>query len=110
LADACWIARRQTGPDLLGRVFVLRSHPVVWADLAVDLIQAETELKCLMRTMLRRVQRVAAGWSATFEREGGTHEIECRAIVDCSGDATVAQCVAPERSDMAAVVICIALP
>lgn len=93
---------RQTGPDLLGRVFVLRSHPVVWADLAVDLIQAETELKCLMRTMLRRVQRVAAGWSATFEREGGTHEIECRAIVDCSGDATVAQCVAPERLDMAA--------
>lgn len=91
----------QAGPDLMGRVFVLRSHPAVWAKLAVDLIEAETDLQCLRHTMLQSVQRVAAGWSAAIEREGGPTDMQCRAIVDCSGDATVARCVAPERSDMA---------
>ena len=92
----------QAGPDLMGRVFVLRSHPVVWANLAVDLIQAEVDLQGLMHTRLLHVQRVNEAWSATCERHGGTCEIECRAIIDCSGDATVAQCVAPECWDIAA--------
>lgn len=92
----------QTGPDLMGRVFVLRSHPAVWANLALDLTQAEADLHCLTRTMLLHVKREAAGWSVAAERDGSVMDLQCGAIIDCSGDATVAQHVSPEHSDMAA--------
>lgn len=92
----------QQKPDLMGRYYVLRSHPTVWASLALRLVQAEPLLRCLTQACLKQVSSGDGQWQVMIQHEGAPWAVQTSALIDCSGDATVARLFSPELAEVAA--------
>ena len=92
----------QAGPDLMGRYYVLRSHPAVWAALAARLVAAEPHLRCVTHAPLQQVSRETGQWQVMIHESGAPVDVQARALIDCSGDATVARLFAPELAETTA--------
>ena len=80
----------QTAPDLMGKVYVLRQHPSLFAGIADELCSTEpllTRLSGVEWTALRRV----GGWELEAAGKGARQVLAARALVDCTGDASGAR-------------------
>ncbi len=87
----------QSGPDLMGRVYVLRHQPQLLAQLATELCTAEPTLTVQTGAELKAVDRFDHGWRLTI----GNQALETKAIVDTTGDATVARCLGADHWQIA---------
>lgn len=81
----------QTQPDLMGRVYVLRQHPGIFAMLADRACAAESSLTRLSGTEWSGLKRVEDGWQVDFVSRGVLKTCRAKAVVDCTGDATGAR-------------------
>jgi FAD dependent oxidoreductase len=78
----------QSAPDLMGRVYVLRQHPDVWAELAATMVATETTLTLHTETELVGINQSASGWQLSLSR---SQLVTTQSVIDCSGDALVAR-------------------
>lgn len=81
----------QTQPDLMGRVYVLRQHPSLFANIADELLAAEPQLTRMSGLEWTALQKVSAGWTLGVAGKGCYQHYHTRALVDCTGDATGAR-------------------
>ena len=79
-------------PELMGRVFVIRHQPKIFAGLARELCANEPLLTVSSGVALNSVVSNAEGWSLSV----ADRPIATRTIVDTSGDATVARAFGSE--------------
>lgn len=80
--------RQRTGqstPDKIGKVYVLRQDPKVFADLALELTSAEERLNVLLKTPCLGIHRQDG-----FRLKTPAHTIQALALVDTSADAVSA--------------------
>ncbi|MCW1885824.1 FAD-dependent oxidoreductase [Luteolibacter flavescens] len=82
-------ATGEGGPVKMGRVWVLRQHPVEFVRIADDLLR-ESGVEVLFHTEALSVERDAGGWKAAVICRGQRREIHARTIIDASGDAVLA--------------------
>lgn len=83
----------QAAPDLMGRVYVLRHHPAVLAQLALDLCAKEPALTVQTQAELTAVARHGDDWRLTINGQA----VDTKAVVDTTGDAAVARCLGTEH-------------
>lgn len=82
----------QDGPNLEGRVYVLRHPPSLYAELANELCDREPHLQLRLETESHDVRRIGSEWHFDAVAPGAkVSRIRCRALVDTTGDAEVAQ-------------------
>ena len=81
----------QTAPDLMGKVYVLRQHPSLFAGIADELCSTEPLLTRLSGVELTAVRRVGGGWELEAAGKGARQVLAARALVDCTGDASGAR-------------------
>lgn len=86
----------QTEPDLMGRVYVLRQHPSLFARLADDLCRAEPNLTVLSGTEWTGLRPKSSGWELDLFTSGAASTVHANAVVDTSGDATGARLLGPQ--------------
>ncbi|HYF37361.1 MAG TPA: FAD-dependent oxidoreductase [Prosthecobacter sp.] len=91
----------QTGPDLMGRVYVLRQHPTLFAGLADELCRAEGNLKRVSGAEWVALTREDGGWRIEMMNQGLRRTLKCRAVVDTTGDATGARLLNPALCEQA---------
>lgn len=84
-------ATGQTAPDLMGRVYVLRQHPTLFAGIADTLCAAEPELTRLSGVEWTGLRGTDTGWELEVTGKGARQELRARALVDCTGDAAGAR-------------------
>lgn len=84
------LAATGQGPVRMGRVFVLPQHPVEFARIADELVQAESSLFCRLLSEVTRVVRDDDGWYLETLCRGKREAWKARALVDASGDAELA--------------------
>jgi 2-polyprenyl-6-methoxyphenol hydroxylase-like FAD-dependent oxidoreductase len=81
-------------PDLMGRVYVLRHHPAFLSTLFARLCAVEAQLTVWHDAQLVALTRQTHGsWRAAITREGQVHDFTTRAVIDTSGDASVARLI-----------------
>lgn len=81
----------QTAPDLMGKVYVLRQHPSLYAAIADDLCRAESSLTVLTGCEWTGLQPDDRGWQLKIHHRGVCQTLHARALVDTTGDATGAR-------------------
>lgn len=86
----------QTEPDLMGRVYVLRQHPSLFAALADDLCRAEPSLTVLSGTEWTGLRPSPHGWELDLYTAGSATTLSTAALVDTTGDATGARLLGPQ--------------
>ncbi|YCM46537.1 FAD-dependent oxidoreductase [Verrucomicrobiaceae bacterium 227] len=82
----------QTGPDKMGKVYVLRQNPKVFAEIALELTAAEEQLQVLFNTPCLGIER-----REDFQLQTPHQTIHARALVDTSADAVVADFLGATR-------------
>ncbi len=82
---------RQTAPDLMGRVYVLRQHPSLFASIADDLSAAESKLTRLSGAEWCGLKLLNCGWQVELISAGIRQTHETKALIDTTGDATGAR-------------------
>ncbi len=92
-------ATGQTGPELMGRVYVLRQHPSHFARIADDLCRAEPSLTLAADTEMVSIQQGEGCWKMELLCRGKTIHLTPRALVDTSGDAAVAHALRSPRQE-----------
>lgn len=85
----------QTAPDLMGKVYVLRQHPSLYALIADELCRAEPNLTILTGTEWTGLERAAQGWHLEVITRGARRSLRAKSLVDTSGDATGARLLQP---------------
>jgi len=85
----------QSAPDLMGRVYVLRQHPALYAQIADELCAAERNLTWMCGVEWSGLERAADGWSVQVVTRGTCVELRCKAVVDTTGDAIGARLLDP---------------
>lgn len=88
-------------PDLMGRVYVLRHDPAVFAALAARLCAAEHSLTVWTRAELVSLRREGAAWRFDIACADGTRAATAGSVVDTTGAATLAVWCAPESRTIA---------
>ncbi|MEN3942379.1 FAD-dependent oxidoreductase [Prosthecobacter sp. SYSU 5D2] len=86
----------QTAPDLMGKVYVLRQHPSLYAQIADELCRAESHLTVLSGsewTALRQGDQ--SGWELDILTSGHRQTLQAKALIDTTGDATGARLLNP---------------
>lgn len=87
----------QTRPDLMGRVYVLRQHPALFARIADELCAAEAGLTVVSGCEWTGLERADDGrWSLELVSRGRRHRLRSKALVDTTGDATAARLLNPD--------------
>ena len=86
----------QTAPDRMGRVFVLRQSPAHFASLAAELCDREPNLTRLHGWEWTGLQRTENGWQLELSNGHQRQQLNTRALVDATGDATGARLAHPE--------------
>jgi hypothetical protein len=86
----------QSVPDLMGRVYVLRQSPVLFATLADELCSAEKSLVRMNGVEWTGLRRVEAGWEIETRRDGTLERHFTKVLVDTTGDATGARFLGDE--------------
>ncbi|TDU81560.1 FAD dependent oxidoreductase [Prosthecobacter fusiformis] len=85
----------QTAPDLMGKVYVLRQHPSLYARIADEMCLAEPQLTVLSGTEWTGLKQGEAGWELDIITRGNCQELNAKALVDTTGDATGARLLNP---------------
>jgi len=86
----------QEAPDLMGKVYVLRQHPSLYAQMADELCRAESMLAVLSGTEWTGLKQTASGWELEVITRGAARTLSSKALVDTTGDATGARLVNPQ--------------
>jgi len=81
----------QSAPDLMGRVYVLRQHPSVFAHLADELCVAQKTLFRESGTEWCGLRPIDAGWDVELISRGVREFHQTKALIDTTGDATGAR-------------------
>lgn len=82
---------QQSAPDLMGRVYVLRQHPSLFASIADELCDAEPHLTRLSGTEWCGLRKQEKGWQVDLISGGMTQTHQTRTLIDTTGDATGAR-------------------
>ena len=90
------------GPELMGRVYVLRHEPRQLADLAAQLCAAEARLTVLWGAEVGQVTRHEGQWRVTVKSGGDAEEILAASLVDATGEALLTRWCSPESRAVAA--------
>lgn len=86
----------QSTPDLMGKVYVLRQHPSLYAQIADELCLAEPHLTVLSGTEWTGLQAAeSGGWILEVITRGTRRTLQAKALVDTTGDATGARLMNP---------------
>ncbi len=87
----------QAAPDLMGRVYVLRQHPSLFAIIADDLCAAQPSLTRLSGAEWTHLQaEKSGGWAVSLIAHGVTEQHHARVVIDTTGDATGARWLGAE--------------
>lgn len=78
------------GPVRMGRLDVLPHDPTALARVADDLIAETANLQCLLHAELISIAREGDHWRVTAASRGTRLEVRAIAVVDASGDGTLA--------------------
>ncbi len=89
----------QNQPDKMGRVYVLRQHPSLFALIADELCQAEASLTVMSGTEWTGLQADGSGWKLNIITRGANRELQTAALVDTTGDATGARLLGSDYHD-----------
>ena len=89
MADRMLRATGETGPVRMGRVWVLRQHPVEFARIADELL-SESGVEVLFHTEVLSASRESDGWSLEAVCRGQRKVFHSKALIDTSGDAVLA--------------------
>jgi hypothetical protein len=87
----------QHEPELMGRVFVLRHHPSMFAALAKQLCDAEPLLTVWTGTELVALKRESDLWHFAAYRTDGLAKATATSAIDTTGDATLARLLGKEH-------------
>jgi hypothetical protein len=82
-------ATGDSGPVKMGRVWVLRQHPVEFVRIADELLR-ESAVEVLFHSEALAATRDADGWTLEFVCRGQRRSVRAKALVDASGDAVLA--------------------
>jgi FAD dependent oxidoreductase len=98
IGTAMMQATGQSGPEQLGRVYVLRQHPRLFAQIAADLCARQPLLTCRFGMDWTALTQTAHGWQVTLQDETGqTEEHTSSALIDTTGNATGARFLGPQH-------------
>ncbi|MES2594500.1 MAG: FAD-dependent oxidoreductase [Verrucomicrobiota bacterium] len=86
----------QSAPDLMGRVYVLRQHPSVFAHLADELCAEEGNLTTMSGVEWCGLRELDQGWELDLCSRGLVEKHSAKALVDTTGDATGARFLGDE--------------
>jgi len=81
----------QSEPDRMGRVYVLRQHPALFAQLADELCGAEKALTRWSGVEWCGLERSEEGWKVRVASRGLPEQLTTKVLVDTTGDATGAR-------------------
>ncbi len=88
----CMMERtRQTEPDLMGRVYVLRQHPSLFACIADELCAAEPQLTRLSGAEWCGLKPRDDGWQIDLISCGTAQTHQTKTLIDTTGDAAGAR-------------------
>ena len=79
-----------SAPVRMGRVDVLPHDPVAYASLADDLVRETLNLQTMLHAEIHTVEQTDVGWRVHIISRGTRLVLEAAAIVDATGDATLA--------------------
>lgn len=85
----------QTKPDLMGKVYVLRQHPSLFAQIADELCLAEPNLTVLSGCEWIHLEKEADTWALGIITRGSRQTLHAKALIDTTGDATGARLAFP---------------
>ncbi len=91
VGEAMMERTHQMQPDLMGRVFVLRQHPSVFATLTDEWCAREPSLTRLSGAEWSGLTPTDDGWQIEYLSRGNRLRAQARSIVDTTGDATGAR-------------------
>jgi len=74
-----------SGPELMGRMYVLLQRPAAFARLADAMVRENSRLEVRLHTEL-----IAAGETISLACRGGLEQVRARVLVDATGDAALA--------------------
>lgn len=86
----------QSGPELMGKVFVLRQHPSLFAKIADELCTAEPNLTILSDSEWIALSHDEKTWHLDVITRGARHYLQSQALVDTTGDATGGRLLNPD--------------
>jgi hypothetical protein len=101
IGEAMMTQTQQAEPDLMGRMYVLRQHPSLFASIADNLCAAETQLTRQSGSEWAGLSQAANGWQVEVISRGVTQSHCGKAIIDTTGDATGARWLSPSLWTMA---------
>lgn len=81
----------QSGPDLMGGVYVLRQHPSVFAQVADEWCRAEQRLTVACDAEVTSVAEGEAEWTVETLCRGRREVLKPAMLIDTTGDAAVAR-------------------
>lgn len=96
IGQAMMTQTHQIAPDLMGRVYVLRQHPSLFASIADDLCAAEPKLTRQSGSEWSGLRQVDSGWLVNVISRGVSQTHVSKAIIDTTGDATGARWLSPD--------------
>jgi hypothetical protein len=96
IGEAMMVRTGQSAPDLMGRVYVLRQSPSLFATLADELCAAEKTLVRVSGAEWCGLHRNEEGWEIETMAHGSHEEHFTKALVDTTGDATGARFLGDE--------------
>lgn len=102
MAERMLRATGDSGPVKMGRVWVLRQHPVEFVRIADELFR-ESGVEVLFHSEALRAERDGEGWTVEAVCRGQRKTLKAKALVDASGDAVLADLLgaATERTESA---------
>lgn len=95
-------ASGRSEPDLMGRVYVLRHDPAIFAELATRLCSDESSLTVWTNAELVSLQRHDSRWNFEVTSADGRVSGSARSVVDTTGAAALAAWCAPDSRMLAA--------
>lgn len=96
IGEAMMARTGQSAPDLMGRVYVLRQSPSLFAMLAAELCEAERALIRVNGSAWTGLRKAEVGWEIEMIRDGAHERHFTKALVDTTGDATGARFLGDE--------------
>ena len=102
MAERMMRATGDSGPVKMGRVWVLRQHPVEFVRIADELFR-ESGVELLFHSEVLAAVRDESGWRVDALCRGQRKRLRAKVLVDASGDAVLADLlgVATERTESA---------
>jgi hypothetical protein len=102
MAERMLAATGDAGPVKMGRVWVLRQHPVEFVRIADELFR-ESGVELLYHSEALRAERAGEDWRVEAVCRGQRRILTAKALVDASGDAVLADLLgaAAERTESA---------